>query len=329
MLLPMAISAKGSGVLVSLNGFLERAMPILTPLGVVLGFLFSPLLSSLRTLVPWLFAVMTLSGALKLRFRELGAAVANPAPVGIFFFFSHILMPLTALALALLFNPHAPDTVAGFVLLFSIPTAGSGFIWVSIFHGDGALSLALILIESIIAPVVVPLTVSLLLGKSVALDMGGMALSLGIMVVLPTLIGVGTNELSRGRATLRLSPLLGPISKLCLMLVVSINSAAVAPQVDFRGSTVWSISVQAIVLGFVGFAMGWLGSRLGRLSRPQTGTLVFAVGMRNISAAATLAIVFFPPAAALPAILGMVFQQTIAALAGKLFIPRSTGPIGS
>ncbi|MCY9341001.1 bile acid:sodium symporter family protein, partial [Bacillus haynesii] len=41
-------------------------------------------------------------------------------------------------------------------------------------------------------------------------------------------------------------------------------------------------------------------------------------GMRNISAGAVLATGFFPPQVAVPVVIGMLFQQVLAALFGHL-----------
>lgn len=314
------------------NRRIERLMPILTPLGVALGFLFPGTLVLLRPYIPYLFGFMTLSGALKLRAADLGRSVRSPLPVLLFFLFAHLVMPLAALALGRLLNPGNPDITAGFVLLFSIPTAVSGFIWITIFRGASALSLALILLDTLAAPFLVPATVAFLLGTGISLDMTGMAVSLLAMVVLPTALGVGLNELSKGEVPRAASPYLGVPAKACLFLVVAANSAAVAPQVDFSDIRVWTTALQALGLGFLGFLLGRIAGLLGRLDRERTTALVFAVGLRNISAAATLAIAFFPKEAALPSILGMVFQQTMAALAGKFLLGssradrRSTAP---
>lgn len=43
---------------------------------------------------------------------------------------------------------------------------------------------------------------------------------------------------------------------------------------------------------------------------------MFSGGMRNISAGAVLAVSYFPPAVAVPVVLGMLFQQTLASIYG-------------
>ena len=68
----------------SVNEWLERFMPLITPLGILAGFLFPRIFIKLRPLVPLLFGIMTLSGALKLKLREFGQTIKSPLGIGIF-----------------------------------------------------------------------------------------------------------------------------------------------------------------------------------------------------------------------------------------------------
>jgi predicted Na+-dependent transporter len=303
-----------------LNRQLERLMPVLTPSGVFLGFLFPQVFIYLRPLVSWLFAIMTLSGALKLRVRELGMTLRRPLPILLFFLASHALLPLAVLFISGIFFAGDADTISGYILVYAAPTAVSGFIWVSIYRGDNALALAVILLDTLAAPVIVPGTVSLLLGTRIALDMSGIALSLIMMVVIPTIIGIAVNEFSRGKAPPLIVPYLNPAAKVCIILVIAANASAIAPQVHPEDPKVWAIGALCIGLSVIGYFLSKLVCVLGRLSPPKRVSIFFAVGLRNISAATTIAIEFFPEAAALPAILGIVFQQTMAAVMGKLLI---------
>lgn len=306
------------------NELMERSMPLLTPGGVILGLVFPSFFVGLRPAIPYLFGCMTFSGAIKLRGRELTVVLRTPAAFLLFFAGAHLIMPLLSFLVGSLGNPREPAFTAGFVLLFSIPTAVSGFIWNTIFRGNGALSLSLIVLDTLLAPLLVPRTVALLMGTSVVIDMGGLTLSLVSMVVVPTILGVLTHELSHGRVPQDIGPYLNPFSKLFLILVVAANSAAVAPSIDITDPAVYRIAFLALVLGFCGFGLGHLLARLGKLPADQQRTMVFSVGLRNISAAATLAIAFFPEKAALPAIIGMVFQQSMASVAGRLFLGKPT-----
>jgi predicted Na+-dependent transporter len=318
----MGANMKPREIAGALNARLERLMPLVTPSGVALGFLFPGVFIILRPFIAWFFALMTLSGALKLRARELGAALRSPLPILIYFLSAHAAMPLIVLFFSRLVFRGDTDTVAGYVLLFSSPTAVSGFIWVSIFRGDPTLALALILLDTLAAPLVMPGTVSLLLGTTVSLDMTGMALSLLVMVVLPTVVGVAANETSGGKVPALLSPYLNPLSKICLALVISANAAAVAPQVRLDNPRVWLIAALCVCFSSLSFFSAKLTGILARLTPEKRVSLLFTAGLRNTVAATTIAIEYFPAAAAQPAILGIMFQQVMAALMGKLLLRR-------
>jgi predicted Na+-dependent transporter len=314
---------KPAELMAALNGQLERIMPVLTPSGVFLGFLFPQVFIHLRPLVSWLFAVMTLSGALKLRARELGMALRRPLPILFFFLSSHVLLPLAVLVVSGIFFPGDSDTIAGYILVYAAPTAVSGFIWASIYRGDAALTLAIILLDTLAAPVVVPGTVALLLGTKVALDISGIALSVILMVVIPTIIGVAVNEASRGKIPPLVAPYLNPAAKVCIVLVIAANASAVAPQVHPEDPKVWAVGALCIGFAVLGYLFSKLICMLGRLGPEKGVSIFFAVGLRNISAATTIAIEFFPEATALPAILGIVCQQTVAAVMGKILMRRA------
>ncbi|MDR1024380.1 MAG: hypothetical protein LBL56_01535, partial [Treponema sp.] len=275
-----------------LNVWLERLMPVLTPTGVALGFLLPGVFGTLRPLVPWLFGVMTLSGAINLKLREFGLALRDPLPIVLAFAASHVVMPLAALFVATLVFQDEGGIISGYVLLYSIPTAVSGFIWVSMYKGDKALALALILIATVAAPLITPFTMSALLGTRVALDMRGIALSLVLMVVVPTVIGVGTNEISRGKIPRLIGPCLNPLAKFCLILVIAANTAAVAPRVRLADPRVWIIAGVCVFLALISYCVSRVAGMLCSLSPEKQVTVFFSTGLRNISAAATIAIEF-------------------------------------
>jgi len=320
-----------------LNRCLDKLIPITTPLAVALGLFLPDVFINLRPLVILLFGIMTFSGALKLTASEIGSTVKSPVPILLFFFTSHVIMPLAALfSSSLIFTDT--DVVAGFVLLFAGPTAVSGFIWVTIFKGDKALALSLILLDTLLAPLVVPATVSVLMGAKIAMDMSGIAFSLLLMVVVPTIIGVMLNETSRGKIPQVICPALDPAAKICLMLVIAANSSVVAPNIKFNDPLVWGIALLCIVLTSSGFLLARLNGIACRRGvakvtdgakvpcdakasgAEKSASLVIAGGLRNNSAVMTIAVTFFPEAAVFPAILSIVFQQMIAAVMGKVLI---------
>ena len=302
---------------------LNRFMPLCPILGVALGVFLTQVFLDLRPFVPWLFGTMTLSGALKLRVKELGRAASSPLPFFLFFLNAHILMPLVVFFFSKLIFSNDLNTISGFVLQYSVPTAVTSFVWVSIFRGDLALVLAMILLNTILAPLLVPGTVQLLLGSSITLNMTGMVISLLLMIVIPTVAGVATNELSRGKIPSLIGPLLSPFAKICMVLVIAVNSAAVAPQLRFDNSHIWIIVAACICFNIVGFIFGKFIGVLGKLDKEKQISLFLSSGLKNSSAAMTIGIEFFPVSTVLPSVLGIMTQHTIVAIMGRILTKNS------
>jgi predicted Na+-dependent transporter len=167
--------------------------------------------------------------------------------------------------------------------------------------------------------------VSLLLGASVGFNVGGMILSLILMVVMPTIIGVGTNEISGGRIPHAVCSYLTPFSKICILCVIAANSAAVAPQIHVESLLMWIIVICCICFTCLGFLLAKLAGLVSRLTDAKQTSVFFASGLRNTTAAMTIAIEYFPPGAALPAVMGIIFQQSLAAITGRLLMRKQAG----
>jgi predicted Na+-dependent transporter len=318
----MPSGSKPAEIANSCNRVLERFMPILTPIGVVLGMLLPSFFLKFKPYVPWIFGVMTLSGALKLKVHDLGQTVRHPLPIGFFLLSARIVTPVMVFLLGTLFFGSDTDTISGYVLIYVVPTAVTGFIWITIFRGDTALSLGLILLDTLLAPFVVPGTVRLLLGARIVLDMYGMSLSLMYMVVIPTIIGVALNELSHGEVPRIAGPYLTPLAKICMIIVICANVAAIADQIQFANPRFWIVGAVCVFFSVLGFVVGKFAGLLGKFDRGKQVSIFYAVGLHNTSAAMILGIQYFPGPAALPSVLGIIFQQTIAALMGRIFIGK-------
>ncbi|MFH5185021.1 bile acid:sodium symporter family protein [Paenibacillus sp. TAB 01] len=299
-----------------LNKTLEKVLPFLTPAAIVVGLLCASWLHSLSFLVQWIFAVMTFAGSIGSNFKDLRKVMMHPLPIIATFVILHLLMPLLGWGAGSLFFPGDDLTQTGFVLLFAIPTGVVSLVWVTIYGGNVALTLALILLDTLLSPFIVPLSLSLMVGAKVQLDSWGLMQGLFWMVVLPSIIGMLLNQYTKGRIKTVWGPRLAPFTKIGLFVVVSINSSVVAPylkQVNFKLVT---IIIVALVCAAVGYVLGWVASRMMGWERDVTVALTFNSGMRNLSAGAVLAISFFPPPVALPVIAGMLFQQLLAAAYG-------------
>jgi BASS family bile acid:Na+ symporter len=299
-----------------LNRVLERWMPLLTPLGVLVGILASAQLKDYKQLVIWIFAGMTFIGSLGANFTDLGRVVRQPMPIIVNLMILHLVMPLIGWAVANAMFPGDVLTETGFILLFAIPTGVVSLVWVSIYRGNIALTLTLILVDTLLSPFITPATLSLFVGAKVQIDTWGMMQGLLWMIVIPSLAGMTLNQMTRGQIKQNWGPKLAPFTKIGLFTVVAINSAVVAPYLKEAGTDILFMIASTIGIVALGYALGWLVSQWLGWGRDVTIAMTFNTGMRNLSAGAVLAIAFFPPPVALPVITGMLFQQILASLFG-------------
>lgn len=306
-----------------LNGNLERAMPILTPTGVILGLLLGTKVSWMKPSVTYLFAFLTFCGALGINSTDFFKVLKKPKPIFAFLLGTNLLMPLLAWSIANIAFPSNTAIITGYILLMATPTAVSGYIWSSIYRGNGALSLTLILVSTALTPLLTPFTVRLLTKTSIEINTMGMILSLLKMVVIPSVLGVIINNMTKGNVNEHITPSLKPFSKLSLILVIIINTSQVSQQLISTASWIYlPIALLCAVIAASGFPLAFAIGKWTKLPVEDTVSVTFAIALRNISAALVLAIDYFPPETSLPVIFGIVFQQSICAIMGHFLFGR-------
>jgi len=302
----------------AINVFLTRWMPLLTPVSVAAGVLVAPWIHSWTFIVPWVFAFVTFTGSLNSNFRMLHHTLTHPFPVFLALTILHIITPMFAWTAGHLLFPNDPLIVTGFTLALVIPTGITSVIWVTMYRGSVPLALVIILLDTILSPVVVPFSMSVLAGSKVEMDVFAMMSGLFWMIVLPSLLGMLVNEWVKSEKASRISQTLSPFSKLSLPLVIAINSAVVAPYLRDIDLQFLQILLAILFVVLCGYLLSWGLAVACRQPHETIVTLIYTGGMRNISAGAVIAVNFFPPQAAIPVVVCMLFQQMLAAFHGFL-----------
>ncbi|MGI8314949.1 bile acid:sodium symporter family protein [Halobacillus mangrovi] len=304
------------------NRFLQKIMPYLTPSAVVIGVVFSNWFESLVFLVPWIFAVMTFAGSLASNFTDLKKVIRHPvgmlACIGVL----HFVMPLIALGVgSIIFGEDTYSTI-GLVLSFVIPTGITSLIWVSIYKGNVVLTLSIILVDTLISPLAVPLMMKVFVGNAVEMNVQEIMTGLLWMIVIPSLVAMAVNQFAKKEMTQRLEANLAPLTKLGIGAVVTINSSAVAPYFKNINAKLVLVAVVVCLIAMSAYFIGFLTGKLLKLDDESVISLTYNSGMRNISGGAVIAIAYFPPPVAVPVIVGMLFQQVLASFTGKIFAYR-------
>lgn len=297
------------------NVFIEKWMPLVTPSCLFIGVIFAAWLGRFAPLVPWLFAFMTFAGSLSSGFRDMKKIAMHPISLIVVLLILHIVVPVTAFLVgSLIFDD--PLLVTGIVLEFIVPTGIVSLVWVNIYHGNSALTLSIILIDTLVAPFLVPFSLHVLMGSAVEISVAGMMKDLVLMIAVPALLAMALNHATRGRVKHTLSPKLAPFSKIGLILVVIINSTKVAPFFSQMTPALLLVTLVIFLLAVSGFFWGFLASKIFKEDNDGRVSMIFNSGMRNISAGAVIAGQYFPPEVMFPVMIGTLFQQILAAMAG-------------
>ncbi|MCI1982176.1 MAG: bile acid:sodium symporter family protein [Oscillospiraceae bacterium] len=306
----------------SFNRFAGKWMPAIVILSLCTGVYFSDRLGALIVTVPYVFAFMTFSGSLNSGFRQILGIAKHPLPLAGTFLAAHIVLPLLALGLGNLLFPGNPDLITGIVLEFSVPCAVVSVMWSDMNHGNASLTLSILLADTLLAPLVVPLSLRLLVGSSVQVDTWSIMRDLVWMIALPALISMLLNQFTEGRAGKEFSPKLAPFGKMALIYIITINSTRVAPYLKHMTPTLFGVAATILAIAATGYAIGWITAALMRQGREETVSMTFGSGMRNISAGAVLAATYFPAEVMFPVMIGTLFQQLLASLFSKMLKKR-------
>ena len=218
------------------NSFIEKWMAFVTPACLLMGVLFPDIAKHGVPYVTYAFAFMTFIGALKSRFRDVADVFKKPLPLILMLLVLHVLVPVIACGLGHLLFPQNMNYITGMVLEFSVPTAVISLMWVSIYNGNSPLSLSLVVIDTILAPFLIPVA---------------------LMIALPAVLAMCLNEFSHGKVMETWPKKLAPFSKICLIFVVTSNSSKVSPYMKHLNGERLEVAAVILLLAAGGYAIGW------------------------------------------------------------------------
>ena len=272
-----------------------------------------------------LFAFMTFSNSLGGGFRELGRVFLRPLPVVVTLVLLHVVIPLLTLGLGNLLFPDAPLFTIGLVLEYVIPTGVASLMWVGICGGNAPLCLSIVLLDTLAAPVVIPLSLKLLVGSVVEVDTWGMMGDMMIMVALPALAAMTVYQVTGGRAAVTLKPRLALFAKLALLIVITANATSCSSFLRSIDRPLVLVMATVFLLCLLGFLAGYWAAKLLGLDFPTRATMCLNTGLRNISAGSVLALQYFPAQVVFPVAFTPLFLQFTTSIIVKVLMRTPSG----
>ena len=232
-------------------------------------------------------------------------------------------MPLSAWVLARVFQLDEALAI-GVVLVGCCPGGTASNVITYLAKGDLALSVGMTGVSTLLAPIVTPLLVWLLAGKSVDVDVVGMLLSILWVVILPIVAGLVVKRLWP-RQTSMVTAYLPAVSSLTICAIVLIVIAANAQKLFTSGLI---IILVVILHNICGLAVGYGIGRFIRLSSAKRRAISIEVGMQNSGLASSLATLHFAayPMATIPGAIFSVWHNISGAIVARLYT-RNDNPV--
>ena len=298
----------------NIGRFIVKNMVWLVVLVGAAGAVFPASLSWIAPQVPLLLGIVMFGMGMTIELKDFRHLVHHPWDVGIGVLAQFTIMPLVAYLLTQAFS-LPPDLAVGVILVGTCPGGTASNVITYLAKGDVALSVTMTMATTLLAPFVTPFLTLLLAGEEIAVNAPAMMLSIAEMVLLPVLLGAALNHFFRRRVAYALT-VLPLISALLVALLVGVVVSMSAPHLAEVGTLV----ALAVVLhnGF-GLALGYALARLLGLSAAKRRAIGIEVGMQNSGMAASLALLYFNPAAAIPAALFSVWHNISGSLAANWF----------
>ena len=303
----------------NIGRFIVKNMVWLVVLVGAAGVVFPASLSWIAPQVPLLLGIVMFGMGMTIELKDFRHLVRHPWDVGIGVLAQFTIMPLVAYLLTQAFS-LPPDLAVGVILVGTCPGGTASNVITYLAKGDVALSVTMTMATTLLAPFVTPFLTLLLAGEEIAVNAPAMMLSIAEMVLLPVLLGAALNHFFRRRVAYALT-VLPLISALLVALLVGVVVSMSAPRLTEVGALV----ALAVVLhnGF-GLALGYALAGLLGLSAAKRRAIGIEVGMQNSGMAASLALLYFNPAAAIPAALFSVWHNISGSLAANWFTRHDT-----
>ncbi|MCL1631303.1 bile acid:sodium symporter family protein [Sporolactobacillus sp. CPB3-1] len=279
--------------------------------------------------VNYLLGIIMFGMGMTLKQSDFAEVFKRPKDVLIGVCAHYLIMPLIAYVLCFAFR-LPPAIAVGVILVGCCPSGTASNVMCFLAKGDVALGVSIGAVSTLIAPVMLPLILWLLAGRWVHIPTGSLFVSVIEIVIVPIVLGVLVNSFF-GRKVDRITEALPLVSTIAIILIAGGVVAASNKNGDLLTAGTLIIVPVVMFHNLLGYALGFLFSRLLGMDHPKSRAITFEVGMQNSALGVALAMAFFSPAAAIPATLFSIWHNMSGSLLASFWSSKSqkdTGKLG-
>ena len=264
-----------------------------------------------------LLGIVMFGMGMTLRFEDFRLVLERPKDVLIGTVAQFGIMPLLAWILAHAFS-LPPELAAGVILVGTCPGGTSSNVMTYLARGDVALSVSMTMASTILAPIMTPLLTLWLAGQWIDIPAGKMMISIAQVVIAPIVLGLLINHFFE-RPVQKAIKVLPLISVVAIVLIVGAVVSANAARIMETGAL---IMVVVMCHNLLGYALGFSVAKLLHMDMAKVKAVSIEVGMQNSGLAASLALLHFGAAAAIPGALFSVWHNISGSLAANYLSSR-------
>lgn len=293
------------------TGF-KRFVDVLTTMFPVWVFLGASIGIAKPSMVTWLssdlftlgLGFLMLSMGLTLTFEDFKKCLRNPGTIGVGFLAQYIIKPVLGATIARVLN-LSPSLATGLVLVSCCPGGQASNVATYIAHGNVALSVLMTTASTIAAIFMTPLLTKLLAGQLVPVDAVGLAVSTFQVVLVPTLIGVLSNEFFP-KVVKKITPVLPLVGVIITTMLCASPVGQVSQVLKAQGT---QLLLPVGLLHIAAFSLGYFISKSVGFSETTARTVSIETGMQSAALGFLLAQQHFAdPMVAVPSAVSVVFM---------------------
>lgn len=280
----------------------------------IVGAVWPQTLTWVGPYIPWLLGVVMFGMGMTLTVGDFKAVGKRPWEVLIGAVAQFVIMPCVAWALVKVFA-LPPELAIGVILVGTCPGGTASNVISYLAKGDVALSVSMTMASTILAPFVTPALTWFIAGAWIEVNFLSMMISIAEMVLAPVILGVLFNRYCHQTVT-KIMPAMPVVSVFTIILLVGGVVALGAGKLFDVGLMMAGI---VVLHNCFGLALGYGMAKVCRLNSKKARTVSIEVGMQNSGMAASLAVMYFNPAAAIPGAIFSVWQNISGSIVANFF----------
>lgn len=268
--------------------------------------------------ISWMLGAVMFGMGMTLTFDDVKLLTKRPWEICLGAVAQFTIMPLVAYALAKLFN-LPPELAVGVILVGTCPGGTASNVMAYLAKGDVALSVAMTMTTTILAPIVTPLLTYHLAGAWVEISLVSMMISIAKMVLLPVVLGILLNHYCSNfvRSVVDYLPF---FSSVVIALIVGGVVALSASKLFSYGPLIMLV---VILHNAFGLLLGYYMAKLCGMDDRKARTVSIEVGLQNSGMAAALSVMYFSAAAAIPGAIFSVWHNISGSILANYFARKA------